>query len=397
MPGRSTNWSLPLLVARRYLRSTRRDAFISFLTVTAATGLALGVAALILALSMLTGFQAALKGEILARTPEIEVRLPSGSDRAGADELRDAIRALPGVRTAQLVARGQGWVSATGRVRAVELIGFEGELPASFPDADARGEGLYLSERLADAWGVEAGQTVEVASSNPTLSPFGPQPRVRRLPVRGRFASGRTELSDRIALPLDQAISLLGPRRYRIHVATGDLEKALALAPRIEALAPEASEVWTWQRLNAGLFFALRLEKTLMFFAVFLIVAVASLALVSDLTLIIASKRREVGILGAMGAEPGALARIFALLGGLLAGLGVAAGGAAGITLAVVLDRYRLIRIPSGIYFLDYVPFQVRGLDVGTILVATVAVALAGAGYAARRAAALSPVEALRR
>ncbi len=392
-----SGWSVPLLVARRYLRSTRRDAFISFLTVTAATGLALGVAALILALAMLTGFQAALKDEILARTPEIEIRLPAGSSRADAAALRDSVAALAGVRTAQLVARGQGWVSAGGRVRPVELIGFEGELPASFPGASDRGEGLYLGDRLADAWGIDVGQTIEVASSKPTLSPFGPQPRVRRLEVRGRFESGRTELTDRVALPLDQAAGLLDARSYRMHVATGDLGAALALAARLESLTPAGSEVWTWQRLNAGLFFALRLEKSLMFVAVFLIVAVASLALVSDLTLIIASKRREVGILGAMGADPGALRRIFTLLGGLLAGLGVGVGGAVGIGLALTLDRYRLIRIPTGVYFLDYVPFQVRGLDVGAILLATVVVALAGAGYAARRAAALSPVEALRR
>ena len=397
MLGLGSSWSVPLLVARRYLRSTRRDAFISFLTVTAAAGLGLGVAALILALSMLTGFQSALKEEILARTPELEIRLPAAAEYTAAAGLRDAVVALSPVRGAQLVARGQGWVSAGGRVRAVELVGFEGELPASFPGATDRAEGVYLGERLADAWGIEIGQTIELASSKPTLSPFGPQPRVRRLAVHGRFASGRTDFTDRVALPLDQASGLLGSRGYRLQVATGDLERALALADELEALVPPGSEVRTWRELNRGLFFALRLEKTLMFVAVFLIVAVASLALVSDLTLIIASKRREVGILGAMGAEPGGLRRIFTLVGGLLAGAGVVLGAAFGVSTALVLDHYRLIRIPAGVYFLDYVPFQVRGLDVGVILAATVTVALLGAGYAARRAAALRPVEALRR
>ncbi len=384
-------------MARRYLRSTRRDAFISFLTITAAAGLALGVAALILALAMLTGFQSALKREILARTPEIEVRLPVTAGREAAVAFRERVLELADARAAQLVVRGQGWVSAGGRVRAVELVGFDGELPASFPSASDRAEGLYLGERLAGAWGVEPGETVEVASSKPTLTPIGPQPRVHRLPLHGRFASGRTELNDRVALPLDAAIRLLGARGFRLHVSTGALDRAVALAPEIESLAPPGSEVWTWQRLNRGLFFALRLEKSLMFVAVFLIVAVASLALVSDLTLIIASKRREVGILGAMGTAPAGLRRIFAVLGGLLAGLGVAVGGTTGIGLALILDRYRLIRIPAGVYFLDYVPFQVRGLDVAVIVGATLGVALLGAGYAARRAAALQPVEALRR
>ncbi len=389
--------SVSLLVARRYLRSTRRDAFISFLTFTAAAGLALGVAALILALAMLTGFQSALKEEILARTPEIEIQLPTATGYAEAAEIRHAVTELPEVGAAQLVTRGQGWVTAEGRVRAVELIGFEGELPASFPEASDRAEGLYLGARLADAWGLEPGQVVEVASSKPTLSPFGPQPRVRRLPIHGRYASGRTDLTDRVALPLEQAAGLLGSRGYRVQVATGDLQKALVLAPELDGLVPAGTAIRTWRELNRGLFFALRLEKSLMFVAVFLIVAVASLALVSDLTLIIASKRREVGILGAMGTDPGALRRIFTLLGGLLAGLGVAVGGAVGLGLALFLDRTRLIRIPTGVYFLDYVPFDVRPFDVAVILVATVTVALIGAGYAARRAAALQPVEALRR
>ena len=398
MLGISPRYSVPLLVARRYLRSTRRDAFISFLTLTAAGGLALGVAALILALAMLTGFQGALTAEILARTPEIEIRLAPGADRDQALSTRARIATEAEVRSAQLVTHGQGWILAEGRVRAVEIVGFEGELPISFPDpTPSRRPGLYLGDRLAEAWSVDNGQTIEIASSRPTLTPLGPQPRVRRLPVEGRFGSGRTELTERVALPLEQAAALLGERRYRLHVTTGDLTTALTLARRLEGLLPAGSEIWTWQRLNRGLFFALKLEKTITFIAVFLIVAVAALALVSDLTLIITSKRREVGILGAMGADPAALRRIFTLLGGLLAGIGVAAGGAAGISLATVLDRYRLLRIPGDVYFLDYVPFQVRPLDLGVVLVATIVVAVLGAGYAARRAAALHPVEALRR
>jgi lipoprotein-releasing system permease protein len=204
-------------------------------------------------------------------------------------------------------------------------------------------------------------------------------------------------MAERVALPFDQAIRLLGNQGVRLQVATGDLGRSVDLAPRVASIAPPGSQVRTWQQLNSGLFFALRLEKSLMFVAVFLIVAVAALALVSDLTLIITSKRREVGILGAMGATPAALQRIFTLLGGLLAGIGVAVGAVVGIGLALVLDHYRLLRIPGGVYFLDYVPFEVRGFDVGVILGATVTVALLGSMYAARRAASLQPVEALRR
>lgn len=390
--GRSTG--LQWLLARRYLRSTRRDAFISFLSLTAAGGLAIGVAALILALAALTGFQSALRREILARTPALEVSLPAGADAAA---LRRAVGDLEGVTAAQLVVRGQGWLVSEGRVRAVELTGFEGRLPPSFPEATERGEGLYVGERLIEAWNLVPGEVMEVASSRPTLTPLGPQPRVRRLQLAGSYATGRTELVERVALPLAAAEDLLGSRRLAIEVSCTDLDRALELAPVVSGLAPPGSELRTWQELNRGLFFALRLEKSLMFVAVFLIVAVAALALVSDLSLIIASKRREIGILGAMGLAPPAVERTFALVGGLLAAGGVGLGATVGLGGAWLLDRYRLLRIPGGVYFLDHVPFEVRGLDLALVLGATVALALLGARWASRAAAALRPVEALRR
>ncbi|MDX1502142.1 MAG: hypothetical protein R3325_07250, partial [Thermoanaerobaculia bacterium] len=305
---------LPLLVALRYLRSTRRDAFVSFLSLTAAGGLAVGTAALILALAALTGFQSLLKRELLSRTPEIEVELPAGADPAAAAAAAESVE---GVRAAQPLLRGQGWLITAGRARPVELVGFADRLPDSFPDASSRAPGLYVSDRVAELDELAPGTRVELASGRPVLTPFGPQPRVRRLAVAGRFASGATEVEDRVALPLAEAERLLGRSGYRLVVSTGDLDTALVLAPELGRRLPEGSRVSTWRDLNRGLFFALRLEKSLMFVAVFLIVLVAALALVSDLTLIIASKRPEIGMLGAMGAGPRTIERVFVLLGAL--------------------------------------------------------------------------------
>ena len=184
------------------------------------------------------------------------------------------------------------------------MVGFEGELPGEFPGATDRRPGLYVSNRLAETWGLEPGEIVEVASSRPTLTPFGPQPRVRRLPVTGIFAAGRSEQHERLALPLDEAQILLGSTASNLVIRTTDLKTALRVADRLAATLPAGSTVRTWRDLNRPLFFALRLEKTLMFIAVFLIVVVAAMALVSDLMLIQASKRPEIGMLGAMGASP---------------------------------------------------------------------------------------------
>lgn len=389
------NLPFPALLALRYLRSTRRDAFASFLSAVAAGGLALGVTALILALAVISGFQTALRSEILERTPQIEVELPPGADAAAA---RQAVRRVAGVASAEIQVRGGGWLVESGKTQTVELVGFDGRVPRSFPGAAGRPEGLYVPAALAARWGLEPGQALDVVSPRPTLTPFGPQPRLRSVALAGTYEGGRTqEERERVALPREIAESLLGTADRRLDVEAAGLDAALAVAARLPAALPRESTVRTWKDLNRPLFFALRLEKLVMFVAVSLIVLVASLALVADLALIISSKRAEIGMLGTMGATPAALRRAFVLLGGLVAGSGTLAGIVLGVGGSWVCDRYRLIRLPGRVYFLDYLPFLVQPADLVLTLVFTVALALAAAFYAAQRAAALDPVEAMGR
>jgi lipoprotein-releasing system permease protein len=392
-------WPFPWLLALRYLKSTRRDAFASFLAAVAGLGIALGVGALILSLALISGFQEALRGEMLSRTPEILIDLPPGSDPEAA---RSAVAAVAGVRTARLEVRGSGWIVDGGKVQPVELIGFEGPVPAFFPGASGKAPGLYLPEGLATRWGIRPGEVLDIVSPKPTLAPFGgPVPRVRSLPLAGTYTSGKTQDErERIGLPRDVAESLLGAANRKIEVTAGGLDAALAAAPSlVAALAPVApgSAVRTWADLNRPLLFALRLEKTLTFVAVFLIVLVATLALVASLSLVITSKRAEIGMLGAMGATGKTLERAFRTLGGLIAGIGVVLGGTGGVVVAWVLDRYHLFPVPGRVYFLDYLPFLVQGRDLAWVLLLTFALALAASTWAARRAAALDPLDALRR
>lgn len=389
---------LPVTLALRYLRSTRRDAFASFLSAVAAGGIALGVAALVLSLAVISGFQEALRSELLGRTPQLLALLPPGFDLAAAQAAREAARRVPGVTGAQLQVRGGGWVVDQGKVHAVELIGFEGRVPRSFPGAAGRPEGLYLPAALTARWGLSPGRSVTLVSPRPTLTPLGPQPRARTLPLAGTYRGGRAqEDRERVALPRAVAETLLGGSERQIEVETPDLDVALAVAARLRPALPPGSEVRTWKELNRPLLFALRLEKVMMFVAVSLIVLVASLALVADLALIISSKRAEIGMLATMGATPAALRQAFVLLGGLVTGSGIVVGTVLGVGGAQVLDRYRLVPVPGRVYFLDYVPFLVKPLDLGLVLLLTLALALASALYAAQRAATLDPVEALRR
>jgi len=383
------------VIALRYLRSTRRDAFASFLSAVAAGGLALGVAALILSLAVISGFQTALRTEILGRTPQVEVELPSGADAQAA---RNGVMAVSGVTSAQIQVRGGGWLVDQGKVQPVEMVGFDGLVPRSFPGAAGKPEGLYVPASLAARWGLKPGQTLDLVSPKPTLTPLGPQPRVRSVVLAGTYQSGRTqEERERAALPRSVAETLLGNTDRRLDVEAGDLDAALDVAARLPAALPKGSTVRTWKDLNRPLLFALRLEKLMMFVSVSLIVLLASLALVADLALIISSKRPEIGMLGTLGATPAALRQAFVLLGGLVAGLGMLVGTVLGVGLAWVANRYKLLPVPGRVYFLDYVPFRVEPQDLIVVLLLTFALALASSFYAAQRAAALDPVEALRR
>ncbi|HEX6904358.1 MAG TPA: FtsX-like permease family protein [Thermoanaerobaculia bacterium] len=392
----------PAIIALRYLRSTRRDAFASFLSIVAAGGLALGVMALILSLAVISGFQEALRSELLGRTSQIEVELPPEAD---AEAVRDAVRKVEGVTLVQILVRGGGWVMEEGKVQPVELVGFDGRVPRSFPGAAGKPEGLYIPAPLASRWGLDTlngvarpGQDLQVVSPRPTLSPLGPQPRIRTVPLAGTYEGGRTqEEKERVALPRRIAETLLGTAERRLDVEAEDLDEALDVAARLPAVLPEGSEVRTWRDLNRPLLFALRLEKMVMFVAVSLIVLVASLALVADLALIISSKRPEIGMLGTIGATPADLRNAFVLLGGLVAGSGMLVGTVLGVGGAWAMDRYHLLPVPGRVYFLDYVPFLVEPWDLVVTLTLTFALALASSFYAAKRAAALDPIEALTR
>jgi lipoprotein-releasing system permease protein len=385
----------PVELALRYLKSTRKDAFVNFLSLVAAIGIGLGVAALVLALAALTGMQKALRAEILERTPALVVTPARAAD---FEAVRAALARHPEIGAVHLALAGRGWIVASGRVVPVAVTGYEGDLPLEFPDVESRAPGLYLGRATAARLGVGEGSIVTLASPRSTLTPLGPAPRTVTLPVEGLFASGRSEDVARVALPLDRAETLLGADRpKRLLAEVGDLDAALELAESLAAELPAAARIESWRDLNRPLFFALRLEKAVMFVAVSLIVVVAALALVADLSLVAANKRRELGLLVAMGAADRDLKRAFFWIGAVLGGAGALGGAGVGALAAIVLDRTRAIRMPSDVYFLDYLPFSVPVSDMLTVIAVALALAMLCAVHGAGRAVRFDAVEALKR
>lgn len=375
-------WRLPFaaLLAVRSLRSARRQAFSRFLALAAIGGIAVGVMAMVLALAALAGLQRALTGEILERTPHLEVVPPPGADPAA---FAAEVAGRPGVVAVQPVVRGRGWLLVGDGAEAVEVTGAGGGLPRSFPRPTSTEPGLYVTDAVAVRWGLEVGERLRLVSPRPTLGPFGPVPRTREVTFAGSFEGGRTDEVVRVVVPLEIATVLFGVEATRFEVSAGGLDEALAVAADLKRFAPLAT-VSSWEDLNRPLFFALRLEKTVMFLAVGLVVVVAALGLVAALALLVATRREEIRTLLALGAPRRTLRQAFMGLGMLVAGVGVVLGGGLGMAVAVVLDRTERVRLSSSAFFLDHVPFRLELGDLAAVVGLTLGLAFASGLFVTR-------------
>ena len=415
-------------VALRYFRSTREDAHIRVLSSLTAGGLAVGTAALVLALAALSGFQNHLLRDLAEHTPSLQVELGGRVDSAtggvgSAASIVDRVRATQGVLTAQELLYARGWLVDRRGVVAVEVVGYEKAPPAWIPVEAAAAPGpnsycippqifdfsvgfcvtpaapgLIVPLQVALRMGLTVGGSARVASPRSSLTPVGPRPRVRTLPVAAIYDAERAGYEDLpVLLPLEQAAALF---------AGGDRRLDLTLAPAVDAegvaadlraaIAPAEGSVATWRQANRALLFVLRLEKGLVFSAVALIVAVAAFALLASLSLVLSSKRSEVGVLAAMGVPPARLRGIFLTLGVLLSVGGAGVGVLVGAGVALFLDSFRVLSLPSDVYIVDYVPFLVREEDLFVVAFSTILFTGAAALLSARKASRLDPVEAMR-
>ncbi len=409
-------------VAWRYLRSVRDDALIHQLSRITVGGLALGVAALILALSVLTGFQEHLLGDVLERSPELQIELPMGDP---SEALIARIAAVPGVAGVQPLRQGQGWLRVRGDVRAIEVVSYRDSIPTwLLPDSPLEPAqtlleptalgGVHIPLGLAQSLGLGIGDVVELVTPKPSMTPLGAKkPSIRRLPIAGFLSGSRVQevIRDRVAIPLTAGLALVGAGGavLDLTLASGTPERAVGAAVEIairDFLATAEPGMGqgeatprqvTWRDRHAALLFVLKLEKAAVFLSVTLIVLVASFALVSSLALILSAKRQELGVLSAVGMSRRRIRRLFLLLGAMFAASGALVGGVVGTVIAWALDRFELIPLPGDVFVVDHVPFALRAPELSAVLLATMIVTLVAAAFGARGATSWTPVEALRR
>ncbi len=403
--------SFELFVARRYLTARRKQAFISVITMISVGGIAIGVAALVIAIALITGFQGDVQDKILGATSHVMVSDLGGQGLAGYEDMAGKIRALPGVESASPVVYGTVLVTGIGESSGalVKGIDFEREKPGSawlqtlesgrIPEAGGSRDGLLLGRELALRVGAQPGDVVDVVTASSTLSPLGLMPKRKRFLVTGIFNTGLYEFDNStalVAIGVAQKLFGLEGRASYIQVKLADIFAAPATGERIKAVLPPAVYITTWMDLNKSLFSALKLEKNIMFLTITLIVIVAALNIIATLILMVMEKTRDIGILMAIGATPRTINRIFFIQGALIGVIGTALGVALGLGWCALANAFELIKIPVDIYQISYVPFRMRPLDLAAIVGVTLLISFVSTLFPARRAARIDPVVALK-
>jgi lipoprotein-releasing system permease protein len=385
-------------VALRYLAASRRRAHVALISTISMLGLAVGVAALVISLSLLSGFQDRIRAQMAERSPHLRVSPARGPTLEDPDRVRQALASLAGVVAVEPAIEGRGWASGSG-VESTLPVRFRNapanELP---PAAEGDPPPARISSAVATRTRCSAGDLLRVTSARTRLSPLGPIPvaiAFRVAAVR-RMAALEKSPDIEVSEPAARLLSGIaaGARAYEARLANAGRADAAARAVGL-VLGP-GYRVETWRDMNAPLSFALRLEKAVIFATVALVILVAALNIVSNIALTVVEKKRDLGVLTALGATPGSLARIYLTLGGVIGALGTGLGVVAGVSASLLLDRYEVVRLPSDVYLLTHVPFSVHPREVALVAAFALATAVAAAVLPARAAARLAPGEALR-
>lgn len=399
-------------VARRYLRSPYRPAVLRLVTLFSILGVAAGVATLVIALAMNTGFRETLQDRLLAVTAHVSLLRP-GSEIRNYETLATKLAAIPGVRSVTPAVYETVLLSFGGEALGVVAKGVEpererrgdealqrivaGEMDFT-PDADGI-DALLVGKQLAEDWKIEPGDYVTLTSPQGRLTPYGLIPRTRRFRVAGIFYSGFYDYDRNWCFMTLRAAQSLAGTDDVINVLEFRLdnpERAGEIARRAEQIAGPGYVASTWMEQNFALFRALRLEKLVTAIFIGLITFVAGLNILVVLTMTVTDKARDIAILMSMGTRREQIRTIFLWQGIAIGFSGTAIGLLIGYAFALIAGSYHLIPLDPQIYAVSYVPFHSSVLDGVWITLASLGICIGATMLPARAAAKLLPVEILR-
>ncbi len=410
-------------IGLRYLRARRKQAMISIITGISILGVGLGVAALIIVLAVMTGFEEDLREKILGMNAHVVIVPNSYEDHIpDYDKVREQIRAIPDIKAVEVFTYSKAMISHGYRSDGIVLKGLDvardtaadlrkfmvkGSVDDLMKLPPGRGDGgvplpkdgIILGEELAISLGARLGETVNITTSRESLTPVGMIPRSRAFRVVGLFRSGMFEYDSSMAyLALAPSQTLFGINNgvngfelrvnkiFDTPVLSEDLRQKLG------------SRFWVrdWKDMNQTFFAALKLEKMAMFIILTLIIFVASFNIISSLTMMVMEKHKDIGILKAMGATNRGVHLIFLTQGVIIGLVGTVLGCVAGTTLSWIADTFQLIKLQGEVYYISFLPFKVQLSDVVAICSASLIISFLATIYPARQASRLDPVEAIR-
>lgn len=409
--------SLEWHIAGRYLRTKRRESFISIIAGISFLGIMLGVATLIVVMAVMNGFRADLLDRILGVNGHATIR-PYETRFIDRDVLAEQLQKVEGVVLATPLVDGQAMLSSGDAARGVLLRGLPVEKLQALPSlkdnvidgslaALAQPKTIAVGARLAERYGFKVGQKISLISPRGTVTPFGTAPRLRQFKLVAIFRVGLSEYDLNFTFAsIETASSFFGFGAHQgaIDVLIDDPDLIDMRAPQLRAAAGDDTYLTDWKQTNRTLAGALEVERNVMFIILTMILLVAALNIVSGLVMLVRDKGRDIAVLRSMGASRGMVLRIFLITGASIGVVGTLAGLIAGILLSTYVEEIRQFLIwttganlfPAEIYFLERMPSRILLQDVVQIALMALTLSFLSTLYPAWRAASQEPVELLR-
>lgn len=409
--------SLEWHIAGRYLRTKRRESFISIIAGISFLGIMLGVATLIVVMAVMNGFRADLLDRILGVNGHATIR-PYETRFIDRDVLAEQLQKVEGVVLATPLVDGQAMLSSGDAARGVLLRGLPVEKLQALPSlkdnvidgslaALAQPKTIAVGARLAERYGFKVGQKISLISPRGTVTPFGTAPRLRQFKLVAIFRVGLSEYDLNFTFAsIETASSFFGFGAHQgaIDVLIDDPDLIDMREPQLRAAAGDDTYLTDWKQTNRTLAGALEVERNVMFIILTMILLVAALNIVSGLVMLVRDKGRDIAVLRSMGASRGMVLRIFFITGASIGVVGTLAGLIAGILLSTYVEEIRQFLIwttganlfPAEIYFLERMPSRILLQDVVQIALMALTLSFLSTLYPAWRAASQEPVELLR-
>ena len=406
------NLPYQLFVALRYLKTKKKHKGISVNTLISVGGVAVGVMALLVVLSVMSGFHEDLQKKILG----VNAHMIILDYRGSMPEYRNVLETLKGeedvVSSAPFVL-GQVMVSSGERTHGVFMRGIMPEMEMKTTEIEKYMKegsleglatkdnipGIILGKELAQSIGAFKGDIVTVLSPVGRIGPLGMLPKVRQFRVVGAFEVGMFEYDSNLVLTdirAAQEFFEMNEDITGIELRLADIYKAPVARERIEKILGFPLYAKDWMQMNKNLFSALKLEKFAMFIILILIILVASFNIISTLIMNVIEKRREIAILKAMGATDRGIMTVFMLQGLIIGLFGTIIGVAGGYLLSYLLNTYQIIKLPADVYYLSHLPVKTKLFDFIVVSLSAVIISFLATIYPAWQAAKLNPVEPLR-